>query len=87
MRVVALEEHFSVPALVKRIDPAVIGRRGFKARKPIPGRPNLMELLPEIGEGRLKSMDEAGVTVQVLSPGGPVPISSPARTASPWRAR
>ena len=73
MRVVALEEHFSIPALVKRIDPAVISRRGFKARKPIPGRPNLMELLPELGDVRLKSMDENGVTMQVLSPGGPGP--------------
>jgi predicted TIM-barrel fold metal-dependent hydrolase len=32
-----------------------------------------MELLPEIGERRLKSMDEAGVTVQVLSNNGPGP--------------
>jgi predicted TIM-barrel fold metal-dependent hydrolase len=73
MRVVALEEHFTVPALVKRIDPAVISRRGFKARKPPAGRPSPMELLPEIGEKRLQSMDEAGITVQVLSNGGPGP--------------
>jgi uncharacterized protein len=73
MRVVALEEHFSVPSVVKRIDPAVVSRRGFRPRKPIPGRPNLMELLPELGEVRLKSLDEAGVTMQVLSPGGPGP--------------
>ena len=32
-----------------------------------------MELLPEIGERRFKSMDEAGVTVQVLSNNGPGP--------------
>jgi hypothetical protein len=32
-----------------------------------------MELLPEIGEIRLKSMDEAGVSVQVLSNAGPGP--------------
>ena len=32
-----------------------------------------MALLPEIGDIRLKSMDEAGVTMQVLSPGGPGP--------------
>ncbi len=30
-----------------------------------------MELLPEIGHDRLKSMDEAGITVQVLSVAGP----------------
>src|SRR4051812_33256033 len=73
MRVVALEEHFSVPALVKRIDPGAIGRRGFKPRKHVAGRPNPMELLPEIGDIRLKSMDESGVTMQVLSAGGPGP--------------
>ncbi len=73
MRVVALEEHFSVPALVKRIDPGVISRRGYKARKPPTDRPNPMELLPEIGERRLKSMDDAGITVQVLSNSGPGP--------------
>jgi len=73
MRVVALEEHFSVPALVQRIDKGAISRRGFTARKTAPGRANPMELLPEIGEIRLKSMDEAGVTMQVLSAGGPGP--------------
>src|SRR5437764_15439366 len=29
MRVVALEEHYTVPAIVGRIDPAAIRRRGF----------------------------------------------------------
>jgi uncharacterized protein len=73
MRVVALEEHFSVPALVKRIDPAAIAARGYKARKPPTGRANPMELLPEIGEKRLKSMDDAGITMGVLSSSGPGP--------------
>jgi len=73
MRVVALEEHFSIPSLVKRIDPAVIARRGFKGRKQAPGKPSLNDLLADIGDVRLKSMDENGVTVQVLSPGGPGP--------------
>jgi predicted TIM-barrel fold metal-dependent hydrolase len=73
MRVVALEEHFSIPALVKKIDPAVVSRRGFKARKQAPGKPGLNELLAEIGDIRLKSMDETGVTMQVLSAGGPGP--------------
>jgi uncharacterized protein len=73
MRVVALEEHFSVPALVKRIDPAAIAARGYKSRKPPTGRANPMELLPEIGEKRLKSMDDAGITMGVLSSSGPGP--------------
>jgi predicted TIM-barrel fold metal-dependent hydrolase len=71
MRVVALEEHFSVPALVKRIDPGAISRRGYKPRKAPTDRPNPLENLPEIGEKRLKSMDDAGITVGVLSNSGP----------------
>ena len=73
MRVVALEEHFTVPALVRRIDPAAISRRGFRPRTVPAGRPNPLEALPEIGERRLQSMDEAGITVQVLSNTGPGP--------------
>ncbi len=73
MRVVALEEHFTVPALVKRIDPAVIKARGFIPRKMPTDRPNPAELAPEIGERRLKSMDETGITLQILSNTGPGP--------------
>ena len=73
MRVVALEEHFTVPALVRRIDPGAISRRGFRPRKTPANGPNPLELLPDIGERRLKSMDETGITVQVLSNSGPGP--------------
>ena len=71
MRTVALEEHFSVPALARGIDPKVVSARGFRPRNITPGAVNPMELLPEIGEKRLKSMDDAGITVQVLSNAGP----------------
>jgi predicted TIM-barrel fold metal-dependent hydrolase len=73
MRVVALEEHFTVPDLVKRIDPAVIKARGYVQRKVPKDRPNPMELVKEIGDVRLKHMDETGITVQVLSNTGPGP--------------
>jgi hypothetical protein len=73
MRVIALEEHFTAPALVKRIDPAAVSRRGFRPRNPPKHAVNPMTLLPEIGEARLKSMDEAGITLQVLSNTGPGP--------------
>jgi uncharacterized protein len=73
MRVIALEEHFTVPALVKRIDPAAIKRRGFQPRRAPTDRPSPMELAPEIGERRLRSMDETGITMQVLSNTGPGP--------------
>ena len=73
MRVVALEEHFTLPSAVKRINPAAIKARGFQPRRAPTDRPSPMELLPEIGEKRFKSMDEAGITVQVLSFNGPGP--------------
>jgi predicted TIM-barrel fold metal-dependent hydrolase len=73
MRTVALEEHYTVPALVRRIDPEAIGRRGFQPRRAPASGPNPLELLPEIGERRLQFMDESGITVQVLSQSGPGP--------------
>jgi uncharacterized protein len=73
MRVVALEEHFTVPALVRRIDPGAISRRGFKSRRAPASGVNPLELLPDMEEHRLRYMDEAGITVQVLSGTGPGP--------------
>jgi predicted TIM-barrel fold metal-dependent hydrolase len=80
MRVVALEEHFSVPSQVGRINPDAIRRRGIRARRAPADRPNPLELLPEIGEKRLKSMDAAGITVAVLSNSGPGPDLVPGPT-------
>jgi len=72
MRTVTLEEHFTVPSLVARyVSREAITRRGYAARTVLPGRVNPLDLLPEIGEKRLASMDEAGITVQVLSWSGP----------------
>ena len=71
MRTVALEEHFTVPSLVRRISPAAISRRGFGKRSVAPGRVNPLDLLPEIGAQRLAAMDASGITLQVLSTSGP----------------
>ncbi len=73
MRVVAIEEHFTAPDLVKRIEPAVANRRGYRPRNPPKSGPNPLSFLPEIGETRLRLMDEAGITMQVLSSTGPGP--------------
>jgi len=67
MRIVALEEHFNVPSLVRRIDPDAIARYGFP---PGFGGP-LADKLSDLGALRLAEMDEAGVTVHVLSASGP----------------
>ena len=73
MRVVALEEHFTAPALVARIDRDLIAARGYRPRKVKPGKANPMELAPDLGETRLRSMDETGIAMQVLSNTGPGP--------------
>jgi predicted TIM-barrel fold metal-dependent hydrolase len=74
MRVVALEEHYIAPQIVRRIDPSAISLRGYRPRKPPPaGHLNPSDLLPEIGEVRLKSMDDSRITMQVLSPSAPGP--------------
>jgi hypothetical protein len=74
MRTVAIEEHYSVPALSARISKDITYKRGYRPRSPLPpGAPNPLELLPDFGEQRLKSMDDNGITVQVLSNSGAGP--------------
>ena len=70
MRIVALEEHFNAPDLIARIDKAAIRARGW----PGPGDPQNdrhQDELAEVGDARVQDMDDAGVTVQVLSAAGP----------------
>src|SRR6202012_3421266 len=58
---------------VQRIDRGLISQRGYRPRRGPQHGPNPLDALPEIGEQRLKSMDEAGITMQVLSNSGPGP--------------
>ena len=67
MRIVALEEHFAIPSLVRRIDPDAIAEHGF----PAGFGGNLEKQTSDLGAHRLAEMDEAGVTMQVLSASGP----------------
>ena len=67
MRFAALEEHFTIPSLIRRIDPQVIANRGFP-----PGFGAVLEKqLADIGVQRIADMDEAGITMRVLSLAGP----------------
>lgn len=71
MRIVALEEHFSHPDFLGRIQPERIAERGY----PLPG-PGLaaamrVEQLADTGPKRLADMEAAGIDVQVLSGCGP----------------
>src|SRR6202158_165543 len=77
MRTVILEEHFPLPAASARVDKAVIARRGYKPRALRKDVPNPLSLLPDLGEARLQAMDEAGITVEVLSNSGPGPDLGP----------
>jgi predicted TIM-barrel fold metal-dependent hydrolase len=67
MRIVALEEHFAIPALIRRIDSGAIARRGF----PVGRWKGPDRQLADLGAERLGEMDESGITVQVLSASGP----------------
>ena len=71
MRIVALEEHFTVPGIVSRIDTAAIKHRGF----PGPDFPWAQTIkrneLADLGDARIADMDASGITVQVLSVAGP----------------
>ena len=80
MRTVAIEEHFSVPAVSGRVDKETAARRGYKPRAPRPDVPNPLALLPDLGEKRLKSMDESGIDVEVLSTSGPGPDLVPGQS-------
>ena len=71
MRIVALEEHYTVPGIVSRIDPAAIRRRGFPGPEVVWGQTIKRNELAEIGAARLADMDKSGITVQVLSVAGP----------------
>jgi len=81
MRTVALEEHFTVPDLVRQIDPATITRRGFPPPSTPWGPMRQVERLADLGPPRLQDMDAAGITVQVLSVSGPGADIAPADQA------
>lgn len=67
-RIVALEEHVSFKRFTSQVDPAAIARRGFEAGR---GAGSKVDDLDDVEGQRLRSMDEAGITMQVLSVVGP----------------
>ena len=69
MRIVAIEEHFSIPAMQGRISKEALMARGIPQGKPPPAVAR-GDLLREVGQPRIGDMDAAGITVQVLSAGG-----------------
>ena len=72
MRIIAIEEHYTIPAISSRISKEVIAARGWPAaHESSPSTQKANELLPDLGEKRLQSMEEAGISMQVLSVAGP----------------
>ena len=73
LRIVTLEEHLVIPELARRIDPAIVqAARGiFVGGDKTPPVVDKRTQLVDVGEARLADMDEAGITVQVLSLVGP----------------
>lgn len=71
MRIVALEEHFTVPDLVARIDKEPIAARGWGGLSQGGPLEEIGDALAEVGPRRVAAMDKAGVTFQVISQSGP----------------
>jgi uncharacterized protein len=71
MRTVTLEEHFNIPDILARISPDIVARRGFPGPDFRWAQTIKRAELADLGEGRLRDMDENGITVQVLSVAGP----------------
>jgi predicted TIM-barrel fold metal-dependent hydrolase len=71
MRIVALEEHYTVPRIVAGIDPAAVARRGFPGPEFQWAQTIKRNELADLGDARLADMDASGITVQVLSVAGP----------------
>ena len=70
MRVVALEEHFTVPALAsKYVKPEAVAKRGhYKGRKVAPGKTSPMELLIDAVTGGRPTARRAGKVTRVPEP-------------------
>lgn len=71
MPIVALEEHFTIPAPTARIAREAITRRGFPPPGAVWSQTIKQPELQDLGPDRIADMDAAGITVQVLSLAGP----------------
>jgi predicted TIM-barrel fold metal-dependent hydrolase len=71
MRIVALEEHFTVPGMAKRISKDALAARGMPPYDNAPATVQRADLLGDIGPARIADMDAAGISLQVLSAAGP----------------
>ena len=83
-RIVGVEEHFLLPDLLGRVPEAAAKARGYFSRdQPYAGF-SCIEQLSDVGEGRLRVLDEAGISLQVLSIAGPGADLLPPRQSVAW---
>lgn len=71
MRAVALEEHYTIPAIASRIPQEAAQARGFPGPGFVWSQAVKRNELADLGEARLADMDRNGISVQVLSVAGP----------------
>src|ERR1051326_1621819 len=71
MRIVALEEHYTVPRIVAGIPQDAVRRRGFPGPDFVWAQTTKRDELADLGDARLADMDRNGIAVQVLSVAGP----------------
>ena len=70
-RIVGVEEHFILPDLLARIPKKTAETRGYFSRdQPYAGFSQIAQL-SDTGQARIRALDEAGVSLQVLSLDGP----------------
>jgi predicted TIM-barrel fold metal-dependent hydrolase len=70
MRIVALEEHYTVPGIVAGIAADAIARRGFPGPDFVWAQATKRNELADLGDARLADMDASGIVMQVLSVAG-----------------
>ncbi len=63
MKIISIEEHFLTPEITTAWETSAIGSEGTSSFD----QGEIRQRLEDLGEGRLKLMDESGVDVQVLS--------------------
>ena len=71
MRIVALEEHFSLPSFAARVPQAGAPQRSVADNEDLPlVVRRIADKITDLGAGRLADMDRAGISVQVVSKAG-----------------
>lgn len=67
MRIIALEEHVMLPEMSRRMPEAIAEASGWLPSGAHWGSSALDEALGDMAGGRIGAMDQAGITLQVLS--------------------